>query len=77
VKASSKHKSSPSKPANMPLAPLGPFAFDIPSPDDIVFNARRGTSLASDASALTAFPASTAHSRSSFTSGSRVSTSAN
>ncbi|KAI0303061.1 hypothetical protein BC826DRAFT_326919 [Russula brevipes] len=78
VKASSsKHKSSPSKPANTPLAPLGPFAFDIPSPDDIVFNARRGTSLASDASAPSAFPASTAHSRSSFTSGSRVSASAN
>ena len=80
LKASSpKHKSSPVKTANVPLAPLGPFAFDVPSPDDVVFNARRGTSLArsaSDASTLSAFPASTAHSRSSFTSGSRVSTSA-
>lgn len=76
MKASSKHKSSAGKAANMPLAPLGPFAFDIPSPDDIVLNARRGTSLArsaSDASMLSALPASTAHTRSSFTSGSRVS----
>ncbi|KAI9512734.1 hypothetical protein F5148DRAFT_731926 [Russula earlei] len=80
AKASPKHKSSSAKAAKVPLAPLGPFAFDIPSPDDIVLNARRGTSLArsaSDASALTAHPASTAPSRSSFTSGSRVSTSAN
>jgi hypothetical protein len=76
---SHKHKSSAVKTANMPLAPLGPFAFDVPSPDDAVFNARRGTSLArpvSGASTLSAFPASTAHTRSSFTSGSRVSTSA-
>jgi hypothetical protein len=61
----------------MPLAPLGPFAFDVPSPDDVVFSARRGTSLArpaSDASTPSAFPAST---RSSLTSGSRVPTSAN
>ncbi|KAH9963258.1 hypothetical protein BC827DRAFT_156110 [Russula dissimulans] len=81
VKASSpKHKHSAAKAPKVPLAPLGPFAFDIPSPDDIVLNARRGTSLArsaSNASALTALPASTAHSRSSFTSASRVSTSAN
>ena len=28
------------------LASLRGFAFDIPSPDDVVFNARRGTSLA-------------------------------
>lgn len=81
VKASlPKHKSSTTKATNMPLAPLGPFAFDIPSPDDVVLNARRGTSLArsaSDASTLTAFPPSTAHSRSSFTSASRVSASAN
>ncbi|KAH8999450.1 hypothetical protein EDB92DRAFT_2111445 [Lactarius akahatsu] len=80
VKASSpKHKSSAAVAKNIPLAPLGPFAFDIPSPDDIVSNARRGTSLGrppSGASTLTAFPASTAHSRSSFTSGSRVSASA-
>ena len=80
LKATSpKHKSSPVKAANIPLAPLGPFAFDVPSPDDVVFNARRGTSLsrpASGASTLSAFPASTAHTRSSFTSGSRVSTSA-
>ncbi len=80
VKPSHKHKSSAVKAANMPLAPLGPFAFDVPSPDDAVFNARRGTSLArsaSNASTLSAFPASTAHSRSSFTSGSRVLPSAN
>lgn len=80
VKASSKHKSSAAKAVNMPLAPLGPFAFDIPSPDDIVLNARRSTSLArpaSDGSSLSALPASTAHTRSSFTSGSRVSASAN
>jgi hypothetical protein len=80
VKPSShKHKSSPVKAANIPLDPLGPFAFDIPSPDDMVFNARRGTPLArpaSDASSISAFPTSTAHTRSSFTSGSRVSTSA-
>lgn len=77
--SSHKHNSSAVKAANMPLGPLGPFAFDVPSPDDAVFNARRGTSLArpaSGASTLSAFPASTAHSRSSFTSGSRVSTSA-
>ncbi|KAI0254206.1 hypothetical protein BJV78DRAFT_59867 [Lactifluus subvellereus] len=75
-----KHKSSTAKAANMPLAPLGPFAFDIPSPDDVVLSARRGTSLArptSGASTLTALPPSTAHSRSSFTSASRVSASAN
>ena len=80
VKASSpKHKSSVAVAKDMPLAPLGPFAFDIPSPDDIVTNARHGTSLArqpSSTSTLTAFPASTVHSRSSFTSGSRVSASA-
>lgn len=29
-----------------PLSPLQGFAFDIPSPDDTVFQARRGTSLA-------------------------------
>ncbi|KAI0824665.1 hypothetical protein BC628DRAFT_1410793 [Trametes gibbosa] len=29
-----------------PLPSLRGFAFDVPSPDDIVFNARRGTSLA-------------------------------
>ena len=81
VKASpSKHKSSAAKAANVPLAPLGPFAFDVPSPDDVVLNARHGTSLArssASGSTLTAFPPSTAHSRSSFTSASRVSASAN
>ncbi|KAI9466681.1 hypothetical protein BJY52DRAFT_1110364 [Lactarius psammicola] len=80
VRASSlKHRSSAAPAKNIPLAPLGPFAFDIPSPDDIVSNARHGTSLGrppSGASTLTAFPASTVHSRSSFTSGSRVSASA-
>ncbi|KAF9815536.1 hypothetical protein IEO21_04536 [Rhodonia placenta] len=34
-------------PAVTELAPLSSFGFDVPSPDDIVFNARRGTSLAS------------------------------
>lgn len=29
------------------------FAFDVPSPDDIVFNARKGTSLAQQADART------------------------
>jgi hypothetical protein len=80
VKASSpKHKSSAPVAKNIPLAPLGPFAFDIPSPDDMVSNARRGTSLGrppSGASTPTALPPSTVHSRSSFTSGSRVSASA-
>ena len=80
VKASSpKHNPSAAVAKNIPLAPLGPFAFDIPSPDDIVSNARRGTSLGrppSAASTPTAFPPSTVHSRSSFTSGSRVSASA-
>jgi hypothetical protein len=80
VKASTpKRRSSTAAAKNVPLAPLGPFAFDIPSPDDIVANARHGTSLArsrSGASTPTAFPASTVHSRSSFTSGSRVSASA-
>ncbi|CCM03373.1 uncharacterized protein FIBRA_05503 [Fibroporia radiculosa] len=28
------------------LSPTSGFAFDVPSPDDVVFNARRGTSLA-------------------------------
>jgi hypothetical protein len=81
VKATpSKHKSSAVKAANVPFAQLGPFAFDVPSPDDVVLNARRGTSMArssADGSTLTAFPPSTAHSRSSFTSASRVSASAN
>lgn len=81
VKASTpKRRSSATAAKSVPLAPLGPFAFDIPSPDDIVANARHGTSLArthSGASTPTAFPASTVHSRSSFTSGSRVSASAN
>jgi hypothetical protein len=29
------------------------FAFDVPSPDDVIFNARRGTSLAHQADART------------------------
>jgi len=33
-------------PSTRELSPLSGFAFDVPSPDDIVFNARRGTSLA-------------------------------
>ncbi|KAI0310674.1 hypothetical protein OF83DRAFT_1154200 [Amylostereum chailletii] len=52
-----------------PLAPLGPFAFDVPSPDDLVFNARKGTTLArSGTSTPSALPASTIHSRSSLSS---------
>ena len=33
------------------VANLPPFAFDVPSPDDVVFNARRGTSLSHKADA--------------------------
>lgn len=41
-----------------------PFAFDSPSPDDIVFNARKGTSLArSQSTASTVLPPSTVPSR--------------
>ncbi|EPT02805.1 hypothetical protein FOMPIDRAFT_114852 [Fomitopsis schrenkii] len=43
-KRSSKHDSL--LPPAPELASLRGFAFDIPSPDDVVFNARRGTSLA-------------------------------
>ncbi|TCD66818.1 Hsp70 suppressor, GTPase facilitates ribosomal subunit dissociation [Steccherinum ochraceum] len=48
-----------------PLSPLQGFAFDIPSPDDIVFRARRGTSLAprTSASTSTHLPPSTSSSR--------------
>lgn len=62
---STKH-SVPAPPA--PAANSGtkgaPFAFDSPSPDDIVFNARKGTSLArSQSTASTALPPSTVPSR--------------
>ena len=43
-KRSSKHDSL--LPPAPELASLRGFAFDVPSPDDVVFNARRGTSLA-------------------------------
>ncbi|KAI0069144.1 hypothetical protein BV25DRAFT_1818114 [Artomyces pyxidatus] len=63
-RSSSKTKARSAKPTP-PLAPLGPFAFDVPSPDDIVFNARKGTALGrSGASTPTAFPPSTVSSRS-------------
>ena len=39
------HRSEASLPP-LPMSPLESFAFDIPSPDDVVFQARRGTSLA-------------------------------
>lgn len=62
---SSKPRSHGHKEHESPLLPPGPlpnmrgFAFDVPSPDDVVFNARRGTSLgqrsaSSTHSALTA-----------------------
>lgn len=43
---SDKHKSSRPRAAPPELTVPSRFAFDVPSPDDIVFNARRGTSLA-------------------------------
>ncbi|KAI9066374.1 hypothetical protein FKP32DRAFT_1566029, partial [Trametes sanguinea] len=46
------HTIAPLPPA--PLPPLRGFAFDVPSPDDIVFNARKGTSLAHRSAASTA-----------------------
>ncbi|OSC98689.1 hypothetical protein PYCCODRAFT_964801 [Trametes coccinea BRFM310] len=46
------HAIAPLPPA--PLPPLRGFAFDVPSPDDIVFNARKGTSLAQRSAASTA-----------------------
>ncbi|KAI0722179.1 hypothetical protein C8T65DRAFT_134536 [Cerioporus squamosus] len=62
---SSKPRSHRHKEHESPLLPPGPlpsmrgFAFDVPSPDDVVFNARRGTSMgqrstSSTHSALTA-----------------------
>ena len=63
---SSKHDSL--LPPAPELASLRGFAFDVPSPDDVVFNARRGTSLAprSSASPLPRSPPSgrSSHSRS-------------
>ncbi|CAL1701560.1 unnamed protein product [Somion occarium] len=41
-----RHRTRPSVDPTVPLSPLQGFAFDIPSPDDIVFRARQGTSLA-------------------------------
>lgn len=42
-----KKRSSKSKAEDLSsLGSSGPFAFDVPSPDDVVLNARRGTSLA-------------------------------
>ncbi|KAJ3484999.1 hypothetical protein NLI96_g5250 [Meripilus lineatus] len=45
--------------ASLPPAPPAPvqgFGFDVPSPDDIVFNARRGTSLAQRPSSASPHP---------------------
>ncbi|KAL6298108.1 hypothetical protein BKA93DRAFT_92820 [Sparassis latifolia] len=42
-----------------PLSPLSGFAFDIPSPDDLVSNARRGTSLAAPSVSSSQYPHST------------------
>lgn len=42
---------SPSMKAGGHIASIPAFAFDVPSPDDIVFNARKGTSLARQADA--------------------------
>ncbi|KAI0356515.1 hypothetical protein OH77DRAFT_1535381 [Trametes cingulata] len=42
-----------------PLPPLRGFAFDVPSPDDIVFNARKGTSLGQRSTSSTHSPLST------------------
>ena len=39
-----KEREVPLPPSPLPL--LRGFAFDVPSPDDVVFNARKGTSLA-------------------------------
>jgi hypothetical protein len=44
-----------------------PFAFDVPSPDDIVFNARKGTSLGQQADARTKSGSSTTSRSSSHT----------
>ena len=51
-----KHKRKPRNSNEVTLPPgtsaaVQGFAFDVPSPDDVVFNARRGTSLAQRASA--------------------------
>lgn len=43
---SQRHKSSRPRAAPPGMKMNSGFAFDVPSPDDIVFNARRGTSLA-------------------------------
>ncbi|OAX43073.1 hypothetical protein K503DRAFT_233133 [Rhizopogon vinicolor AM-OR11-026] len=44
--SSDQHKSSRPRAAPPEMTVPSRFAFDVPSPDDIVFNARRGTSLA-------------------------------
>ncbi|TFY80062.1 hypothetical protein EWM64_g3954 [Hericium alpestre] len=68
-----KHVCKHAVPPPAPKPSNGAFAFDIPSPDDAVFNARKGTSLArSSASSTTIFPPSTASSRSSAASHSTV-----
>lgn len=62
---STKHSvPAPSAPAASTGAKGVPFAFDSPSPDDIVFNARKGTSLArSQSTASIVLPPSTVPSR--------------
>lgn len=67
-----RHKSARSHETQLPPASSAPaqtFAFDVPSPDDIVFNARRGTSLAQRSSAR---PSSATPSRVSVASGSAL-----
>ncbi|KAI0637925.1 hypothetical protein C8Q77DRAFT_1153620 [Trametes polyzona] len=51
------HEVVPLPPAPMPS--LRGFAFDVPSPDDIVFNARKGTSLAQRSSTLSSVSVAT------------------
>ncbi|KAH7888053.1 hypothetical protein F5I97DRAFT_942982 [Phlebopus sp. FC_14] len=41
-----RHQRSGTKPVSPNMGVRSAFAFDVPSPDDIIFNARRGTSLA-------------------------------
>ena len=60
-----KHKRKPRKSNEVTLPPgtsaaVQGFAFDVPSPDDVVFNARRGTSLAKRGSAASRLTPSTA-----------------
>lgn len=51
----STHRERKRLPPSPPLSPLRGFAFDIPSPDDVVFNARRGTLLAPRSGSTTSY----------------------